>query len=343
MLDDDDFLEFCDDEDEIDQQKERNSQPPWKILLVDDDTAIHQVTLFALRGFTFKGRNLEFLHCYSGEEANALMETETDIALIFLDVVMESENAGLNVAKYIRETLNNSMVRIIIRTGQSGNAPESEVIYNYDINDYKSKTELTITKLETSVVTALRSYQELESAQSLPIALDKILQCIIHLMALNSNNELYESILPILGGTLPLVQKFETTPISINLVSYDGSTFDVIKTLESNNSVVNIPEEFSKKHSDLQKQSSWIEDDFALLFLYQSNDNLPVYLAINYANKIEEKEAKLLLSMAHNIGVVCHNVNSKESLSTINDRLEKKTEQGDKLHLIPIEIMNRST
>ena len=80
----------------------------------------------------------------------------------------------------------------------------------------------------------------------------------------------------------------------------------------------------------MQKKSSWIEDDFALLFLYQSNDNLSVYLAFNYANKIEEKEAKLLLSMAHNIGVVCHNVNIKESLSTINNRLEKKTEQRDK-------------
>ena len=330
MLDDDDFLEFCDDEDEIAQQTESSTLPPWKILLVDDDSAIHQVTLLALRGFTFKGRTLEFFHCYSGKEANALMETETDIAVIYLDVVMESENAGLNVAKYIRETLNNSMVRIILRTGQSGNAPESEVIYNYDINDYKSKTELTTTKLENSVVSALRSYLELESAQSLHIALDKILQCIIHLMEINSNNELYESILPILGSTLPLVQKFEPTPISINLVSYDGSTFDVIKSLESNNSIVNIPKEFSKKHSDLQKQSSWIEDDFALLFLHQSNDNLPVYLAFNYANKIEEKEAKLLLSMAHNLGVVCHNVNVKESLSTINDCLEKKIKQRDK-------------
>ncbi len=52
---------------------------------------------------------------------------------------METENAGLEVAKNIREDLGNDMVRIILRTGQSGQAPENEVIVNYDINDYKEK------------------------------------------------------------------------------------------------------------------------------------------------------------------------------------------------------------
>lgn len=328
MSDDDDFLEFCDDE--IEQQVESSTQPPWKILLVDDEASIHQVTLLALRGFKFKGRSLEFLHCYSGKEANTLMENETDIALIFLDVVMESENAGLDVARYIRETLNNSMVRIILRTGQPGSAPESEVINNYDINDYKSKTELTTTKLETSVVSALRSYQELEKSESLHIALDKMLQCTTQLIEKNSKNEMYESIIPILGSTIPLVQKFEKTPVNISLVSCDGNDFEVINTLESNSNAVNIPEKISKKiinESDLQKKSSWIEDDFALLFLCQSNDNSFIYLALNYTNKIEEEEIKLLLNIAHNIEVVCNNICLKESLSTINDNLEEKVKQ----------------
>lgn len=328
MLDDDDFLEFCDDDDE--QQVESSTQPPWRILLVDDEASIHQVTLLALRGFKFKGRCLEFLHCYSGKEANTLMEKEADIALIFLDVVMESENAGLDVARYIRETLNNSMVRIILRTGQPGSAPESEVINNYDINDYKSKTELTTTKLETSVVSALRSYQELENAQSLHIALDKMLQCTTQLIEKDSIIELYESILPVLESILPLVQKFEPIPININLFSFNGSTFDIIKTLECNSNIVNIPEKICKKiknDSDLQKQSSQIEDNFALLFLCQSNENSSVYLAFNYVNKIEEEETKLLLNMAHNIKVVCHNISLKDSLSIINNSLEEKVKQ----------------
>ncbi|MDF5739781.1 MULTISPECIES: trifunctional serine/threonine-protein kinase/ATP-binding protein/sensor histidine kinase [unclassified Nostoc] len=71
------------------------------------------------------------------------------------------ENAGLIVVKYIREELKNQIVRVILRTGQPGDAPEESVILNYDINDYKLKVELTRQKLITSVIAALRSYRDL--------------------------------------------------------------------------------------------------------------------------------------------------------------------------------------
>lgn len=80
---------------------------------------------------------------------------------MLLDVVMEDEGAGLRLAKHIREVLGNKLVRIILRTGQPGQAPEYEVITAYDINDYKEKTELTTQKLYTTLVAALRSYRDL--------------------------------------------------------------------------------------------------------------------------------------------------------------------------------------
>jgi two-component system sensor histidine kinase ChiS len=137
------------------------SQNGWKIMIVDDEEEIHQVTRLALNDFSFEGRAVNFLSAYSGREGGQLLQTHPDIALILLDVVMETDDAGLALARYIRQELNNQSVRIVLRTGQPGQAPEGTVVVDYDINDYKAKTELTTQKLFTSVVTALRAFRHL--------------------------------------------------------------------------------------------------------------------------------------------------------------------------------------
>ncbi|HBB36063.1 MAG TPA: hypothetical protein DDZ80_15720 [Cyanobacteria bacterium UBA8803] len=132
----------------------------WQILLVDDDSEVHQATKLVLKRFSFEGKPLTLMSAYSGAEAKSLIATYPDIAVIFLDVVMETNDAGLRVAKYIREVLKNKLVRIILRTGQPGEAPEESVIFDYDINDYNTKLELTQTKLFTTTIAALRSYRD---------------------------------------------------------------------------------------------------------------------------------------------------------------------------------------
>ncbi|NET59693.1 MAG: adenylate/guanylate cyclase domain-containing response regulator [Symploca sp. SIO2E6] len=133
----------------------------WKILIVDDEVEIHQITKLALDDFTFGGKPLTFLSAYSGAAAKELIKQHPDTALILLDVVMESDEAGLEVVKYIRNVLGNLLVRIILHTGQPGKAPEELVITHYDINGYNSKTELTTRKLFTTIVSALRSFRTL--------------------------------------------------------------------------------------------------------------------------------------------------------------------------------------
>ena len=137
----------------------------WLILIVDDDLDVHAVTRLALHKIRFKGRGLKFLSAYSRKEAYAVMRDTPDIALVLLDVVMESDDAGLNLARQIREELNNHSVRVVLRTGQPGQAPEQRVVMEYDINDYKSKTELTAQKLFTTVVSSLRAYDSLMQAE----------------------------------------------------------------------------------------------------------------------------------------------------------------------------------
>jgi signal transduction histidine kinase len=152
--DNDDFLILEDDTDLI--CAEVNA---WKVAIVDDDANVHQATKLALKNFVFENKSLIFFSAYSGSEAKELAAKHPDIAFILLDVVMETNDAGLQVVQYIREELKNRNIQIILRTGQPGEAPEESIIVAYNINDYKLKTELTRQKLITAVISALRAYQ----------------------------------------------------------------------------------------------------------------------------------------------------------------------------------------
>lgn len=136
---------------------------PWKVLIVDDDVDVHVVTKFSLSNACFMGRRLCFLHAYSGEEALTTLRNTPDIALVLLDVIMETSDAGLNVARQIRDSLHNELVRIVLRTGQPGQALEHSIILDYDINDFWCKTDLTTRKLFTTVISSLRAYAGLET------------------------------------------------------------------------------------------------------------------------------------------------------------------------------------
>jgi diguanylate cyclase (GGDEF)-like protein len=189
----DDFL-FIDDSDE-DEILNDGSGETWKVLIVDDDPEIHSVTQLALSDLVVLGKNLEYIHAYSGRDACQLIEEHDDIVLVLLDVVMETDDAGLNVVKHIRENLFRQDIRIVLRTGQPGYAPEESVIKDYDINDYKTKTELTRRKLVTTVYAAIRSYQQIHSVNQNRIGLEKIISAAAELLELHSIHDYAEGVL----------------------------------------------------------------------------------------------------------------------------------------------------
>src|SRR5260370_12136285 len=128
--------------------------PRWKVAVIDDEPAVHDGTRFALSDYVLNGQGLEILSAYSAAEGRALMRDNPDIAAVLLDVIMETDIAGLELVEYIRSEIKNETVRIILRTGQPGQAPERRVIVQYDINDYKAKTEITADKLFTTLPAA---------------------------------------------------------------------------------------------------------------------------------------------------------------------------------------------
>ncbi|MBD8562782.1 EAL domain-containing protein [Oxalobacteraceae sp. CFBP 8763] len=191
-----DDLVFADEVDAVDTGR----RPPWRILVVDDDADVHSTTIFALANVIMHDRGLAFLHAYSATEAFALLGRESDIAVILLDVVMERADAGLQLVRRIRDELGLHDVRIILRTGQPGYAPEMEAIRGYDINDYRTKSELTRTKLYTAVAAAIRSYEQLCALEANRVGMERIVAACAQLMALHGVRDVAYGILAQAAG-----------------------------------------------------------------------------------------------------------------------------------------------
>ncbi|WP_448035024.1 ATP-binding response regulator [Bradyrhizobium liaoningense] len=199
MAEQDDVLHLIDD---TGTASEDSNARKWKIAVIDDDPAVHDGTRFALSDYSLNGQSLEILSAYSAAEGRKLMAEHGDIAAVLLDVIMETDVAGLDLVEFIRNEVKNETVRIILRTGQPGQAPERRVIVQYDINDYKAKTELTADKLFTSLTAALRSYQQLERMVQTRRGLEIIIDAASTLYDFKSMQRLAEGVLTQLASLL---------------------------------------------------------------------------------------------------------------------------------------------
>jgi len=191
-------------EDEAETESESQSRGEWHLLIVDDDEEIHTVTRLALSDLMVLDRKLVFHHAYSGKEALQFLQRNPYIAVILLDVVMESDDAGLLVVQQIREQLHMDEVRIVLRTGQPGYAPEENVIKEYDINDYKTKTELTRNKLVTTIIASIRSYQQIRTINQNRLGLQKIINAGANLLEQHSLHEFSEGVVTQISSLIGL-------------------------------------------------------------------------------------------------------------------------------------------
>jgi response regulator RpfG family c-di-GMP phosphodiesterase len=174
----------------------------WKVLVVDDEPDVHEITELTLRDTVFHGRPLCFLHAYSGREAVETMRRDQDIALVLLDVVMETEHAGLEAVQAIRNELGNQRTRIVLRTGHPGQAPEHEVVRSYDINDYKEKTELTSKKMYTLVHTSLGHYREIKALEASKAGLETVIRASATIFEMQSLQQFARGVLQQLSALL---------------------------------------------------------------------------------------------------------------------------------------------
>jgi two-component system, sensor histidine kinase and response regulator len=175
--------------------EEHTAGGPFQVLIVDDEPDIHVVTKMSLRGLKFGGKPVGFLAAATGKEAVEVLRRTADVGVVLLDVVMETESAGLDACRVIRTELENRFVRILLRTGQPGRAPEKQTIDEYDIDGYLPKAELSSTKLYSSVRTALKAYRELIELERHRIVLDQLNECVLKLRSFAPLGETLEQIL----------------------------------------------------------------------------------------------------------------------------------------------------
>lgn len=168
---------------------------PWKVMIIDDDDGVHSSTRFALERVIVDGRPLEIIDVYSADEAREYLTKHQDVALALVDVVMESEHAGLDLVQWVREEKKNQAIRLVLRTGQPGQAPERHVVVNYDIDDYKTKSELTSQKLFTLLHASLRSYRHIRALERNLSGLQLIIEAAASLCRAESVNEFARGVL----------------------------------------------------------------------------------------------------------------------------------------------------
>ena len=167
----------------------------YKVIVADDDRDVHTVTQLVLKNFHFEGAGIEFIDTYSGKETIQALKDHDDIAVILLDVVMEENTSGLDVVEYTRNVLKNDLTRIILKTGQPGVAPEEKVIIDYDINDYKSKAELTAQKFVTTLYTAIRNYRDLRKLANHKKGLEMVIESSADFYHYNNLKEFFAGLL----------------------------------------------------------------------------------------------------------------------------------------------------
>lgn len=319
-----------------------SNEQRWKILIVDDEEEVHTVTKMALRRFTFDSKAINFLSAYSAAEAKILLAENMDIAVVLLDVVMEKEDSGLQLARYIRTELNNHLVRIILRTGQPGQAPEHKVVLEYDINDYKEKTELTTQKLHTTLVTTLRSFRDMSTIEVNRRSLKKIVESSANMFEAQSISNFTAGVLSQMISLLNMNPNASSSHVSgLAVTKKNLNDFQVLAAAGTYKSMIGKtikPMDFIIPRDDIlntfkQRQSLYFHDRFIIYFCSKQGSENVLYLDGIPALSIWDRD--LIEIFCTNVSVAFDNLylnqevedTQKEILFTLGEVAEARSQE----------------
>ncbi|MGY8680987.1 DUF3369 domain-containing protein [Bradyrhizobium sp. UFLA05-153] len=328
MAEQDDVLHLIDD---TATAAEDTTARKWKIAVIDDDPAVHDGTRFALSDYTLNGQGLEILSAYSAAEGRKLMREHNDVAAVLLDVIMETDVAGLELVEFIRNEVRNETVRIILRTGQPGQAPERRVIVQYDINDYKAKTELTADKLFTSLTAALRSYQQLERMVQTRRGLEIIIDAASTLYDFKSMQRLAEGVLTQLAsllnvdcaGILVLRDNGGSAGAELSVLAGSGCYSRFIGTTTSK---ALDPDLRALVEAAFQRRKNEFADHRSVLYL-RTGSGREVVVLLQAERDLSETDRSLVEIFSSRLSIAFDNVILYQQLQDANTQLEDRVAQ----------------
>jgi signal transduction histidine kinase len=325
LADQDEFLQIIED-----QAPPPQAGPRWKIAVIDDDPAVHDGTRFALSDYTLNGQRLEILSASSAAEGRELLARHPDVAAVLLDVIMETDSAGLDLVHFIRSTLKNETVRIILRTGQPGQAPERRIIVDYDINDYKAKTELTADKLFTSLTAALRSYQQLQRMVETRRGLEIIVDAASTLYDFRSMQRLAEGVLTQIAsllnvdcaGILVLRDSGETND-SFSVLAGSGCYSRLIGSTRPNALDLELHEIFREA---LHRRDHQFLPQRSVLYI-RTGSGRELVVLLESSKQLSDTDRALVQIFGSRLSVAFDNVILYEQLQQANTHLEERVRQ----------------
>jgi signal transduction histidine kinase/DNA-binding NarL/FixJ family response regulator len=303
-------------------------QPAWKLAVIDDDPAVHEGTRFALYDYSLNGQGIEILSAHSAAQGRELMRSTPNIAVILLDVVMETDNAGLQLVDYIRTQIKNETVRIILRTGQPGQAPERRVIVDYDINDYKAKTELTADKLFTALTAALRSYMQLQRMVETRRGLEMIIEGASTLFDFKSMQRLAEGVLTQIasllnvdcGGILVLRESGAGTKEKFAILAGSGSYRRFAGAVGADSLDAALREAVQ---SAFERRAHEFRPKLSVLYI-RTGSGREVVVLLETAKPLSETDRALVEVFCSRLSVAFDNVILYEKLEEANVRREER-------------------
>jgi response regulator RpfG family c-di-GMP phosphodiesterase len=320
MSSNEDDLLFAPEETERSTRPEVQRMQGWKVLIIDDDQGIHDVTRLALNGFEFEQRPLEFLHAHSGEQARTMLRENPDIALAIVDVVMETEHAGLELVRFIREDMHNHLVRLVLRTGQPGQAPERTVIRDYDINDYKEKAELSAQKLYSTVLTSLRSYRDLTALDANRRGLEQIIRSSGELFRMPALSGFIQGVLEQLIALLYLDSDsmyvncdsiaLEHSEEQISVVAATGQFAGMV----GRNAVEALPESVLSVINEALHSKSVVVRDNVYVGYFQPRKGREDVIYITSSRTLSEDDSNLIQLFLHNVSIAYENALLREEI-----------------------------
>ncbi|GIU16661.1 transcriptional regulator [Shewanella colwelliana] len=319
-----------------------NTLPPWQVLIVDDDAAVHQVTKLVMRGFEFSGRNIEFISAYNAEDAKQILQANPDIAMTLLDVVMESNDAGLQLTRWIREELGNLNIRIVLRTGQPGQAPEEKVIRDFDINDYKEKTELTHAKLVTVFYGGLRGYRDIIKLERARQALRRAISAISSVYDVQNLREFASAVLDQLNDLL----NFNGDGLCASLSeSYTASSneghlkilaaTDAYSELHIDSNIDTLPSQVKGAINKALEEKQHHFNDFSVTCYYRSKVGSETVVYLSFDNKLEPEGRELLEIFTANVAITYESLllrdeieeTQKSTIYILGEAVEKRSKE----------------
>ncbi|WP_034618669.1 MULTISPECIES: HD domain-containing phosphohydrolase [Chitinibacter] len=325
--------------------------PPWKVAVIDDERDIFEVTRLSLARVKVDGRPLELLYADSGISGYELLSQHPDVAVAFIDVVMESPEAGLLLVEKIRSEMNNRSLRIILRTGQPNQHPEEVVIQEYDINDYKAKTELTNIKLKTCIYAAIRSYRDIITISNTQQGMEKVISSSQAVLRSRTLHQFGSAVLQQLLDLLN-IQTSEVYLVSQSTDLYGDKVNTVLAATGENIHIADdlngpsLPDHVRELVNFMCDGGQNQLPDYAFLANFEVGTDATNVLYASLCQPLDELQQRLLQMFASNVALIFESLYTKENIQetqkelllVIGDAIEQRSKETG-MHVRRVALM----